>query len=70
MKISAKIETCLNSHKVMVQTNNAVQELAIPGKPSGYASAEVLTAFIKYTHTVADVQNTLRAGVKVKLLSL
>jgi len=39
MKISAKIENRLNSHKVMVQTNNTVQELAIPGKPSGNASA-------------------------------
>ena len=132
MKISAKIENRLNSHKVIVQTNNAVQELEIPGKPSGYgsavnggeflflalatcfcndiyreaqkknititnvlvealgefpaegepgnnivytvkldgnASAEELAALIQYTDTVAEVQNTLRAGLKVRLLN-
>jgi hypothetical protein len=39
MKISAKIASGLHHQEVVVQTNDAAKDLAIPVKPSGYGFA-------------------------------
>lgn len=130
MQIIAQLENSLHQHSVTVQTNNTVQELAIPGKLTGVgsvvnggemlcvalatcfcndiyreaqkkniqvtkvwveasaefsaegkpgfnftyrakvegdASEEELLELIKHTDQVAEIQNTLRAGVPVTL---
>lgn len=39
MKISASIDSKLNHHKISVQTNDAVKEVHIPVKQTGYGSS-------------------------------
>ena len=39
MKITAKIENSKDSHQVILQTNDNVQSVVIPPKPTGYGSA-------------------------------
>ena len=39
MKISAKLENTFNSNKIQVQTNDAVQEISIPNKSTGFGSS-------------------------------
>jgi uncharacterized OsmC-like protein len=39
MKISANIDSKLNHHAVVVQTNDATQEIKISPKPTGYGSS-------------------------------
>jgi uncharacterized OsmC-like protein len=131
MKVSAILENSHLHHRVEVRTNEQVQELSIPGKPTGRgvavnggellflalatcfcndiyreaarqqinitrvhvevsgdfeaegqpgenivyraslegdASAEELKELIKHTDQVAEIQNTLRQGVKVEIL--
>ena len=132
MKIVAKLENSLESNKVIIQTNEMIQELSIPGRTNGFgssvnggeflmlslatcfcndiyreakkkginitnvlvevsgefakvgdpgfnimyssklkgdASDEELRKLVTHTDKVAEIQNTLRAGVSVTLLS-
>ena len=39
MKISASINSQLNQHKIVVQTNDAAKEVHIDAKPTGYGSS-------------------------------
>jgi uncharacterized OsmC-like protein len=39
MKISARVENSLDNHQAFVQTNDAVQSVAIPSKSGGYGSS-------------------------------
>jgi len=132
MKITAQVENRLYQHRATVQTNDTIQDLSIPGKPTGFGSAvnggellclalatcfcndiyreaqkkniavtnvfveasaefgaagepgyhfqyrariegdaseQELADLIRHTDRVAEIQNTLRAGVPVSLLT-
>ena len=75
MKVSATIKNKLNENVVVVQTNDAVKEVAIPGKATGYGSsingAELLllslaTCFCNDIYREAAKRNINVSGVDVE----
>ncbi len=75
MIITAKVQNSLHSHQVSVQTNDAVQALAIPAKPTGLGSAvnggELLclalaTCFCNDIYREAKKKNITITGVTVE----
>ena len=76
MKVSATITNKLNENAVVVQTNDAVKEVSIPGKATGYGSsingAELLllslaTCFCNDIYREAAKRNINISGVDVEV---
>lgn len=75
MKISASVKSEFNHHTIVVQTNDAAKEIAIPPKSTGYGSsvngAELLmlslaTCFCNDIYREAAKRNIKVSGVEVK----
>ncbi|MFD1142932.1 OsmC family protein [Larkinella insperata] len=76
MKLSARIQSTLNQHDVVVQTNGAAKTVQIAPKPSGYGSAvnggELLllalaTCFCNDIYREAAKRNLTVSGVEVEV---
>jgi hypothetical protein len=63
VEISATVKNSLGLHEAVIRTDANARPLAIPPKPAGNGSA----VNVRQTGAVAEVHNTVRAGVPVEL---
>lgn len=76
MKLSARINSALNRHEILVQTNDAAKTVQIAPKPAGYGSSvnggELLllalaTCFCNDIYREAAKRNLTVSGVEVEV---